>query len=154
MKKDILLVNFIIDGKYSVIPTKAVYDQLNDDDIIVYYEVNLDNKSYTSKETYTTEYAILNFQSILPQNIKIACCQSCRHGNFCPYGCEDNELFCLKGRTPSNKMDVCGIFSDYHTGKDNWLSSRSRKLLDFCIDYSPIDSQTFYTYNDWDYYIK
>ncbi|MEQ6353698.1 hypothetical protein ABNX05_03645 [Lysinibacillus sp. M3] len=85
----------------------------------------------------------MNLQKVLLQIIKIASCQSCRYGNFCPFVDIDNEVFCLKDIEVNDKRDVCDVFSS-HTS----LEKRRRHLLDFCPNYMPI-SEEYYTYNDW-----
>ncbi|SDH43471.1 hypothetical protein [Desulfosporosinus hippei] len=149
MKEDILCVNLLIDGKTTVVPITIVYEQSNKEEIKnIHLEIKLGNHLYMSIPSDATEFAVTNLQKVLPSNISIACCQSCRHGNFCPYGNEDNEIFCLKGMTYNNKMDVCDIFS--YT-QNIVFGERKRQLLDFCIEYEPISDSNF-TYNDWGLY--
>ncbi|WP_010074051.1 hypothetical protein [Clostridium cellulovorans] len=74
-------------------------------------EINLGEYAIITQAHTEIEYAIKYLQKALPSNISIACCQSCRYGNFCPYGDNDNEVFCFKNLTPQNKADVCEIFS-------------------------------------------
>lgn len=146
MKEDILMVNYIIDGMLYVIPTKMIYEQLNEDEIRnIHYEINFENHFVITNVCNYTEGSIINLQRVLPKNIIVACCQSCRYGNFCPYGDNDNEIFCLKNMTPKNKSDVCKIFIENYDS----LTGRSRRLLDFCTDYKPISHNEYYTYNDW-----
>lgn len=141
-----LSVNYLIDETLTVIPTKIFYVQLEDDELKdVHYEFFLGNQHFVSKASDVTELAIKNLQKVLPKNIKIASCQSCRYGNFCPYGDKDNEVFCLKDVEVSNQNDVCKIFL---LGTD--LEKRRRHLLDFCLNYKPISPKEQYTYNDWE----
>ncbi|GAA0180860.1 hypothetical protein SH2C18_34800 [Clostridium sediminicola] len=146
MKEYTLNVNYIIDDILSVIPTKVIYQQSNKNEIQnIHYEINFENHRFISNASDDTEFAIINLQRVIPPNISIACCQSCRHGNFCPYGDNDNEIFCLKNMIFNNKSEICKIFTeDYDV-----LRKRSRKLLDFCTDYKPISHNVYYTYNDW-----
>lgn len=146
MKVDSLNVNYVIDGKLTVKPTKMFYEQLDEDEIQnIYFEVHLNNVKVQSKLSDSIEYAIKYLQKILPDNTSIACCQSCRHGNFCPFGDMENEVFCLKDMNLSNREDVVGIFLK----KDKSFGLRSRKLLDYCKDYKSISESEKYTYNDW-----
>ena len=146
LKEQILLVNYLNNGVLSVIPTKVCYELSIDEEIKnIHYEMIIENQRFISKTSNVTELAIKNLQKILPENIKIACCQSCRYGNFCPYGDNENEVFCLKDMRINNKNDVCDIFSLNENYKA-W----SRKLLDFCTNYKPISKNEYYTYNDWD----
>lgn len=146
MKERILKVNYLIDGILSVIPTKVIYKKSDKNEIEnIHYEVILENKIVVSEASDVTELAIINLQKVLPSNISIACCQSCRYGNFCPYGDYDNEVFCLKDMKPNDKNEVC----DFFTENQDSLGSMRRKLLDFCKDYKPISHNEYFTYNDW-----
>ena len=113
MKEKIFHVNYIIDGILSVIPTKIIFEKLNEDELqSIHFELDLGNRQFVSNSSNVAELAIVNFQQILSSNINIACCESCRYGNFCPYGDNENEIFCFKYVSFSNKMDVCDFFSN------------------------------------------
>lgn len=139
-----LSVHYLIDGVLTVVPTRLLFEQSEDDLMNIHYEVLLENHRFISKASNDTEFAIKNLQKILPKNIKIASCQSCRYGNFCPYGDNDNEVFCLKDIEVYDRNDVVEIFSS-----NTDLEIRKRKLLDFCPYYKPISLKEYYTYNDW-----
>ncbi|MFS0862309.1 hypothetical protein [Fredinandcohnia sp. 179-A 10B2 NHS] len=146
MKVDTLNVNYLIDGKISVIPTNMFYEQLDEEEFQnIRFEVQVNNHQIQSKLSSSIEYAVKYLQKELPDNISIACCQSCRHGNFNPFGDLENEIFCLKDKTFLNRDDVVEIFSK----QDKSFGRRSRKLLDFCKSYKPISENEKYTYNDW-----
>jgi len=146
LKETILYVNYIIDGILLTIQTKMIYEQTNEDELQdIHYAINWKNDHFISRASSITEGAVINLQNALPSNISVACCQSCRHGNFCPYGDQDNEIFCLKDMIFNNKSEVCDFFSENR----NSLNSRSRRLLEFCTDYKPISHNEYYTYNDW-----
>ncbi|MBU8878817.1 hypothetical protein BGM26_07410 [Bacillus sp. FJAT-29790] len=140
-----LSVYYLIDDMLTVIPTKVFYEQSEDDELKnIHYEIYLERQRFISKASDVTELAIKNLQKVLPKNIRIASCQSCRYGNFCPYGDNDNEVFCLKDIEIKDKNDVCEIFSS-----NTALEKRRRNLLDFCPNYKPISLEKYYTYNDW-----
>jgi hypothetical protein len=101
-----------------------------------------------SREFDTMELAIIDFQKVLPANVQIACCQSCGHGNFCPYGDNENEIYCLKNYSPDNKMDVVDIVN-----ADKEFMLPKHELFYWCNDYKKIN-EINYTYNDWKYYFK
>ena len=146
LKVDPLNVNYLIDGKLSIKQTKMFYEQLNEDEMKnIHFEVQLNNHRIYSKSSDSIEYGIKYLQKQLPDNVNIACCQSCRHGNFNPIGDIENQLFCLKDKTICNRNDVVEIFSK----QDIDLETRRRKLLDFCNDFQPIAHNEKYTYNDW-----
>lgn len=144
LEEKIFYVNYIIDGIVSVIPTRAMYEQVGKgDDPRIKIELTYEGHNFLSSESESTEHAILNLKQILPSNINIAGCVSCKHGNYCPYGDLDNEIFCFKDISFSNKMDVCDFFSN-----NSHIENRSRQLFDFCTDYKPITDE-YFTYNDW-----
>jgi len=146
MKVKMLNVNYFIEGNRTVIPTKMVYEEQNEDEYLsIHYEVELNDQSYVSRASVCTEFAVIALQKALPGNMSIACCQSCRHGNFCPFGDQEDEIFCFKDTQFHNKYDVVEKFSN----RDESLTARKRKLLAYCSDYKPISHQQFYTYNDW-----
>lgn len=154
MKKIILNVNYIIDGKLTVLQTKMIYEQLIQDEMRgIHFEINFGDYNFISNTISDIELAIINLQKELPSNIKIGCCLSCRYGNFCPFGGNENEIYCLKDITPNNKRDVCNLFSENDI-KIRSIASTQRKLLDYCKDYKIISDDGYYTYNDWQYYIK
>lgn len=146
MNKVFLNVNFLVDGILRLLPTVMFYEQSDDEEIQdIYFELNTGEYFIKSKVCADFEYAIKYLQKSLPSNIDLACCQSCRHGNFCPYGDNDNEIFCFKDIEIKNIHEVCLYFSDNST----IIIERKRNLLDFCTDYKPISHNNFYTYNDW-----
>ena len=144
LETDVLNVHYIIDGKTTIKRTKMFYETLDEDEIQnVHFEAQFNNQHIHSKLHSVAEYAVRYFQQALPDDVRIACCQSCLHGNFNPFGNLGNEIFCLKDMSLRNKEDVVGFFAK------QTYRSRSRKLLDFCQDYKPIDDDEKYTYNDW-----
>ncbi|AFS78175.1 hypothetical protein Curi_c11620 [Gottschalkia acidurici 9a] len=146
LKEKILYVNYLIDSILLKIPTKMIYEQsLENEFKNIHYEIYLENHYFISEVSDNTEFAIKNLQKVMPANVRVACCQSCRYGNFCPYGDNDNEIFCFKGIEVNNKDDVCKFFSS----NNECYKARSRELLDFCSNYEPISYNEHYTYNDW-----
>lgn len=152
MNTKVININYIIDGDMTVVPTKMFYIESTSDNYDyekIYFEFNYRKSNIISAFCESTDLAIVHLQKALSDNIHIACCQSCKHGNFCPFGNEDNEIFCFKDRKPNNKRDVCGYFAS----EDGWIDNkkRLRKLLDYCKDYKPINNDEYYTYNDWEW---
>ncbi|QCR32044.1 hypothetical protein C1N55_07610 [Lysinibacillus sp. SGAir0095] len=94
LKNQTLLVNYLINDTLSTIPT---YEQTVDDELkTIQYEVYIGNQLLISKPSSVTELGIKNLQRELPNKIRIASCQTCRFGNFNPYGDHDNEVFCMR----------------------------------------------------------
>jgi len=80
-----------------------------------------------------------DLQTKLPEDVKIACCMTCRHGNFCPYGNQENQLFCTKG------LDIT---EDSINGPSVCSVERAVTAFDVCRDFV-YQSDAFYTYNDY-----
>lgn len=76
------------------------------------------------------------------------CCQTCRYGNYCPFGDNEDEIFCLNGFDVKNKEDVCNL-TEFSEKGESIRIERSRKLLDHCEKYKPINHKKYYTYNDF-----
>ena len=114
-------------------------------------EVSINGTKYTAQHN-VMEFAIIDLQKNLPQNMKIACCQTCRHGSFCPFGDQEDEIFCLIDYSPQNKEDVVDIFSRRNSGNN---ALRPNSLLHKCEYYQEINNSYYsYNYNDWLYYLK
>lgn len=79
LKVNTLNVKFIFDGKIRVIPTKMFHEQLDKDKFeSISFAVKLHNQLIKSKVSDCIEYAVKYLQKEIPNNIGIACCQSCR----------------------------------------------------------------------------
>ena len=127
LKEQILLVNYLINDTLSTIPTKVLYEQTVDDELkTIQYEVYIDNQLLISKASSVTELGIKNLQRELPNKIRIASCQTCRFGNFNPYGDHDNEVFCMRDFEFNNKNELCAIFSS-----STEIEKIRHNLLDF-----------------------
>ena len=57
---------------------------------IIYNSIKYQGKG----EDFLWVDTLADLQSKLSQEIKIACCMTCQHGNMCPYGDVANQLFC------------------------------------------------------------
>jgi len=111
-------------------------------------KITVDGVEYVSSKEFTgLEYAVIDIQKQLPDFMKIACCQTCKYGNFCPFGDVENEIFCFMAHTPKDKMDVVDIFSTACDGLPK------HDLLFWCRNYQMI-TDGYYTYNDWDFHFK
>lgn len=92
--------------------------------------------------------AFADLQKRLPEDVTLKCCLTCRYGNFCPVGDNQNEVFCTKDVIVTQKSDLY-----YYTEDDGERKKRSRKYCDSCDDYQPqVDS--FYTYSGYGDYLK
>ena len=89
---------------------------------------------------------IIDFQKGLPDNIKISCCQSCKYGNFCVYGNNENEIFCLIDFPPLKDVyDLIEIFDSKYS------AIPAHELTHFCQKYQrATKNNDYYSYNSWD----
>lgn len=85
----------------------------------------------------------VDLQRKLPDDVKIACCMTCQHGNMCPYGNATNELYCTKGLLFNNKMDVCNLFDSTEVYSQMKVFS-----YNYCDNFV-YQSDKYYTYNDF-----
>ena len=108
---------------------------------VIYSGVNY--RGYGSDYLLTDTWADL--QKKLPQDVKIACCMTCRHGNMCPFGTDTNELFCTKDLTITCKGDMADLF-----GSNDTFDERSVTAYGVCDDFV-YQSNDYYTYNDYLY---
>ena len=91
---------------------------------------------------------LADLQMKLPSDVKLAFCMTCRHGNMCPYGNEENQLICTKGITITSKRDMLDLFD-----QTNPFEERAVASLDFCEDFV-YQSDNYYTYNDYFYQLN
>lgn len=101
-----------------------------------------------SGSDYLWTDTLADLQRKLPEDVKIACCMTCRHGNMCPYGNVENQLFCTKGLKINNKEDMCNLFD-----KTDSFEERAVASLDCCDDFV-YQSDEYYTYNDYLYQLN
>ena len=92
--------------------------------------------------------AFADLQRQLPEGVLLKCCLTCRHGNLCPIGNDKNEVFCTKDVLITQKSDLY-----YYTEDDREREKRSRQYCGLCGDYQP-QTDAFYTYNDYLYFLK
>lgn len=86
------------------------------------------------------ESVFRKLSSKLSNKYRIHSCYACRYGNFCPYGDQDNQIFCINDFEPKCKEDVLFIFQD-----EEEMKKRSRTLFDVCSGFKPC-SDDYWTY--------
>ena len=86
------------------------------------------------------ENVFRKLSSKLSNKYKIHSCYTCRYGNFCPYGDQDNQIFCINDFEPKCKEDLLFIFQD-----EEEMKKRSRTLFDICSGFKPC-SDDYWTY--------
>ncbi len=146
MLETTIAITYISNGIFLEVPTKMLFRKCMDEACRdIHFEVLLDNNVIKSKASHSMEYAIAYLQKQLPEGIAIACCQSCRYGNFCPLGDMENEIFCFKGISADSREAILKVFIE----KPDLLTDRSRNLLSICGAFMPINERNHYTYNSW-----
>ena len=132
-----------------VVPIQINYD--DGEEAITTVEINLtyDGVKYQGRGTdYLWVDAFADLQSKLPHNIKLACCMTCRHGNMCPYGNKENQLFCTKDITIASKDDMIKLIDE-----DSSFLGRAVASIHYCKDFI-YQTDDCYTYNDYLYFLK
>ncbi len=132
-----------------IVPFQINYD--DGEDAVTPVEMNLtyNGALYQGKGTdYLWVDAFADLQIKLPHNIKLACCMTCRHGNMCPYGNTENQLFCTKDITIASKDDMIKLIDE-----DSSFLGRAVASIHYCKDFI-YQSDDCYTYNDYLYYLR
>lgn len=130
-----------------IAPIQIVYDDEEttanpSSEITLFYK----GSEYKGNGTdYLWTDTLADLETKLPADVRITCCMTCRHGNMCPYGNVENELFCTKDIRINSKEDMCNLFD-----QTNPFEERSVSSFGFCDDFA-FQSDEYYTYN---YYNK
>lgn len=130
-----------------IVPVKIIYDS-NEDITNPKSQITLSYDGVEYKGTgidYLWTDTLADLQTQLPEDVKIACCMTCRHGNMCPYGNVENQLFCTKDLKITSKEDMCNLFD-----QTNPFEKRVVASFDYCDDFI-YQSDDCYTYNDYLY---
>ncbi len=116
-----------------------------------HYQVSIlyKKKLYQSRKEEYTEKAFAELQKKLPEGVSIKCCLTCAHGNLCPYGNIEYEIFCIKDHILQEKLDLIDLMDQ----EDHDFLLRSRLITDLCDDFTEQNDE-HYTYNDYLYYLK
>lgn len=131
----------------TTVPAQIYYDD-DEDAMNPSSEINLiyNDIKYQGKGTdYLWVDTFADLQSKLPHDVKLACCMTCRHGNMCPYGNKENQLFCTKDIMIGSKIDMCDLFDKTDTYYEREVFSYG-----YCDNFA-YQSDDFYTYNDFLY---
>lgn len=97
---------------------------------------------------YLLTDTLADLQMKLLEDVQLACCMTCRHGNMCPYGNTPDQLFCTKDIRITSKGDMCDLFD-----KTNPFEQRAVALFGYCEDFV-CQSNDCYTYNDYLYQLE
>ncbi len=127
------------------VPTQIIYE-CDDNTALLSSEIYLtyNGTEYRAKGTdYLWTDTFANLQKQLPDDVTVACCLTCRYGNMCPYGNEQNQLFCLKDTVVHNKEDVVALFDNSD------IYDKGTVDCCHCCDAFEAQSKEYYTYNDY-----
>ena len=92
--------------------------------------------------------AFADLQRKLPEGVFLKCCVTCAHGNHCPVGNVENEIFCTKDVRITQKSDLY-----FYTEDEEERAKRIRQNCDLCADYR-MQCEDIYTYNNYLYFLK
>jgi len=133
-----------------MVPIKIIYDH-NEDTANPNSQITLLYDGVEYKGTGTDDLwtdTLADLEKRLPEDVKIACCMTCCHGNMCPYGNTENQLFCTKDLKITSKEDLCNLFDQTDPFEERVVAS-----LDYCDDFV-YQSDDCYTYNDYLYQLN
>ena len=133
-----------------IVPIEIIYD---DNEVLASpkSEISLlyDGIEYRGNGAdYLWTDTLADLQTKLPEDVKFACCMTCRHGNMCPYGNIENQLFCTKDIKITGKADMCDLFDQTDPFEKRVVAS-----FDYCDDFI-YQSDDYYTYNDYLYQLE
>ncbi|MBQ2662343.1 MAG: hypothetical protein IJF80_06810 [Clostridia bacterium] len=134
----------------TVVPMQITYDD-DEEATAPISEMSLvfNDVQYTGKGTdYLWTDTLADLQCKLPEGVKIACCMTCCHGNMCPYGNLENQLFCTKELKIICKKDMCDLFDQTDPYEEQIVTS-----FDYCEDFV-YQNDDCYTYNDYLYELQ
>ena len=132
-----------------IAPIQINYDDAEEAITLVEINLTYNGVIYQGNGTdYLWADAFADLQSKLPHDVKLACCMTCRHGNMCPYGNCENQLFCTKDLLINSKDDMINLFD-----KTDPFAERSVTSLDCCDEFI-CQSDSYYTYNDYLYHLQ
>lgn len=87
-----------------------------------------------------TESIFVELSKLLKGKYQILSCFTCKYGNFCPLGDQDNEIFCINDFSPKCKSDLFFLYTDIDERE-----KRRRTLFDVCKEFQ-LCSDDYYTY--------
>ena len=132
-----------------IAPIQINYDNNEDTDNPVEINLTYNGVIYQGKGTdYLWIDAFADLQNRLPHGINLACCMTCTHGNMCPYGNRENQLFCTKDLVISSKEDMIDLFNNTDPFAERAVSS-----IKYCEEFI-YQSNHSYTYNDFLYHLE
>lgn len=141
----------------TTVPVQITYDDDEDainpiSEISLVYN-NIEYRGHGTNYLWVDTFAAL--QKNLPDDIKLACCMTCRYGSMCPYGNRENLLFCTKDIPINSKedmsnpvYDLCNLFD-----KNVIHSEQETFSYNYCDNFV-YQSNDYSTYNDYLFYLQ
>lgn len=111
-----------------IVPVNAEYQFDEDNDFAKVKLAVAENIIEVSGDC--TESVFRKLSKELPDGYEIHSCYTCRYGNFCPYGDQDNEIFCINDFEPKSKENILFIFQDRAE-----IEKRRRTLFNVCDEH-------------------
>ena len=137
----------LISGEEVEVPI-SIIDKKADFDADITVKINYLGIEYVAQGTsleWTDAFA--NMQKALPENIKLKCCLTCRHGTLCPYGNIPNYVLCSHSESINDKDDVIVWLDRVDIDGVKRTSFQSCQHFEFA-------NEKHYTYNDFLWYLK
>ena len=135
MKKENFSLHLEASGEIRVFDAEMQFDEDAENDK---FSAVIDGEKF--ELSGDTESIFEKLSELLNGRYTIHSCFTCRHGNFCPFGDEDNEIFCVNDLQPKCKSDLFFICDNSEE-----RNKRKRTLFDVCEDFKPCCND-FYTY--------
>ena len=123
------------------IPSKTDCNYIEDTKLTL--TIELGKNHFTGEAMCEIDKVFANLAKSLPDNFKIKCCLTCKHGNFCPVGNYENELFCTSDVFIQEIEDLW-----FYTEDHNERIFRSRKSTNYCDKFS-YQNKDYFTYNSF-----
>ena len=134
-----------------IVPIQIQYDNSEDEINSVEIKLTYENITYRgSGKDHLWVDAFADLQRKLPSAIRLACCMTCRHGNMCPYGNKENQLYCTKDVHITSKYSIIELMND--KGFDSFFEREVSSI--HCCDDFIYQSDDYYTYNDYLYHLQ
>lgn len=123
-------------NKLFTIDTEYQFDEDND---IAKLKLSIDGEDIEITDC-CTEGVFSKLSEKLKGKYEIYSCYTCRYGNFCIFGDQDNEIFCINDFEPKSKTDLIPVMTDKKE-----IEKRVRTLFHVC-DSHMICCDDYYTY--------
>ncbi len=136
------IISLIVEDKEVQSNIHLSFDDEDENDPTRAVGVEIDNQWIWGHGDFMPD-AVINLEEQLLPNIKLKCCQTCRYGNCCPCGNDEEHIFCLQNVSITSKAEVYHYIIETDT-----VEIRKHKWYACCEKYQPMQEE-YYTYNDY-----